>query len=195
MPYVLFFDTETTGRLPKHFNLDRDDKILPHLVQLSMITVSYEKDQYDVVNTNDMIIKPNGWNIPEEAANIHGITNEHALKFGLPLETAVQIFDSILSISTGIVCHNTEYDTRIMGIAYHRCGMQSNKIYSVRSKCTMKSATNVCKLPGKYGFKYPTLTETYKHFFKKEFEGAHDSLNDVRACLDVYKSLKKIGAI
>ena len=42
---------------------------------------------------------------------------------------------------------------------------------------------------GMTGYKRPSLTETYRHFFGRDFDGAHDAMADVRACRDVYFAL------
>ena len=39
-----------------------------------------------------------------------------------------------------------------------------------------------CKIPGKYGYKWPTLSELHLKLFDFDFEGAHDALLDVKAC-------------
>jgi len=58
------------------------------------------------------------------------------------------------------------------------------------SFCTMKAMTGVCKLPGMYDdYKWPKLTEAYRHCYGKEMEGAHDALADVRGCAEVYRWL------
>ena len=59
--------------------------------------------------------------------------------------------------------------------------------------CTMKSSTNLCRLPGRYGnFKWPKLTELYKFLFNEEMEGAHDAMVDVRATRKCYYRLKEV---
>jgi DNA polymerase-3 subunit epsilon len=68
--------------------------------------------------------------------------------------------------------------------------------------CTMLKAIDVVKCPptekmrraGRTGFKNPNLAETYRHFFGRDFEGAHDAMADVRACRDVFFELRKLDA-
>ena len=61
--------------------------------------------------------------------------------------------------------------------------------------CTKESSTDVLKLPGKYGYKWPTLAEAYRHYTGEEIEGAHDALVDTEACLAVYRGLVQEGIV
>ena len=45
-----------------------------------------------------------------------------------------------------------------------------------------EATTEYCQLPGKYGYKWPTLSELHIKLFGEDFEGGHDALEDVKAC-------------
>ena len=45
-----------------------------------------------------------------------------------------------------------------------------------------------------YGFKWPKLTEAFRHFIGKDMEGAHDALADVRGCAAVFFAFEKMEA-
>ena len=73
----LIFDTETTG-LPRDFNAPLDQfNNWPRLVQLAWQIHDSEGKLIDVQN---YIIKPEGFNIPINAQEIHGISTEIAQK-------------------------------------------------------------------------------------------------------------------
>lgn len=61
--------------------------------------------------------------------------------------------------------------------------------------CTMKSATDYCKLPGKKGFKAPRLSELHQVLFGTDFDHAHNALADVEATARCFWELKKRGVI
>ncbi len=46
-------------------------------------------------------------------------------------------------------------------------------------KCTMPSATNFCRLPGRYGYKWPALPALHRKRFNQTFEGARQALAGV----------------
>ena len=83
----LFFDTETTG-LPKRYDAPSSDleNWSCRLVQLSWLM---EDDSKTLLSKGDLIIKPDGFEIPKQASDVHGITTEMALEKGVDLKKAV----------------------------------------------------------------------------------------------------------
>jgi len=96
-----------------------------------------------------------------------------------------------------LVCHNFGFDSLMLKVAAHRSGMIGEVVLDtleVKSNfCTMLKSTQLCKIPGPYGYKWPKLEELYKFLFNKSFEGAHDALNDVLATRRCYYELKRLG--
>ena len=86
---LLFFDTETTG-LPKDWNAPVSNlDNWPRLVQLAWQTFN---SNGDLIEEHEYIIKPEGFSIPEEASNIHKITNEKAIENGESLKKILSLF-------------------------------------------------------------------------------------------------------
>lgn len=193
MPLVTFFDTESTGLLPKTFEIDKIDK-LPHIVQVAAILVDIA--DYKEYGSFDLLVKPNGYEIPESSTKIHGITKDMAEKDGVGLSHAMNLFDSFVQKSAGIVAHNVEFDSRMMVISYIRVGMNPDVIWKKAKKCTMRASKDICRLPGKFkDYKWPKLMEAHEILLGETFEGAHNALHDIRACIRIYKHLKGINAI
>lgn len=184
----LFFDTETTG-LPD-FNKRARDPAQPHIVQLAAMLID---DGGRAVEEHNVIIKPDGWTIPTEASDVHGITNEIA-QCGIPERTAAALLLEMVRKASEIVAHNIQFDKFIARIAMRRFELMTDAEdqwwKQLPTFCTMKAMTSVCKLPGPFGFKWPKLQEAHKHAFGTEFDGAHDALADVRACHRVYQWIK-----
>lgn len=183
---ILAFDTETTGKA--NFKLLPDHPSQPRLVQIGAILVDSSREVRAEIN---LIVKPEGFSIPEEASRVHGITTEVADLWGLPLRTVLIVFSSLIHKANTIVAHNLDYDSIVMRGEWKRAEMGTLFTESHRPFCTMKASTEICKLPGPYGFKWPTLQEAHQHFFQKPFEGAHDAMADVRACLAIYYKLQE----
>jgi len=185
---LLFFDTETTGKADFKAPLIHPSQ--PHLVQLDAILTD---DAFNVRGAANLIVKPEGYTIPKEASDIHGITQEIADKFGVDRETVLSVFSQLAKQATVFVAHNFSFDHLIMSTLSYRVTNARGRFSHLADGafCTMQAMTPICKLPGNYGnFKWPKLQEAYKHAFGKEFEGAHDAMADVRACLELYKWLK-----
>lgn len=70
---ITFFDTETTSKAD--FRSPPDAPHQPRLVQFAALLCD---DAGEEVSSVSIIIKPNGFTIPEEASKIHGITTEIA---------------------------------------------------------------------------------------------------------------------
>jgi DNA polymerase III epsilon subunit-like protein len=185
----LFFDTETTG-LPKRWNAPVTDlDNWPRLVQLAWLL--YDSRDQEIKSANRIIV-PEGFVIPTEASDVHGITTQRASDEGIDLTDALNEFSSALDDTEYLIAHNISFDEMIIGAEFLRKDI-SNQLAKVPKICTMKTTTNICKIPGQYGFKWPNLTELHQHLFSKGFDNAHDALADVRACADCFFELKKSG--
>ena len=104
----LFFDTETTG-LPKNYNAPSSDldNWSPRLVQLGWIMQNEDKR---ILSQANFIIKPEGFEIPKESSDVHGITTERALAEGEDLKKIVYMFLGAARLADVIVGHNISYE-------------------------------------------------------------------------------------
>ena len=189
--FYLFFDTETTG-LPVDYNAPSSNlSNWPRMVQLSWIITDGSGKE---LRTGDYIIKPKGFTIPLTASSLNGITTERANKDGFDLEIVLSLFLADLNLSKVIVGHNIDFDKKIVGAELIRTGKE-DIIASKKSICTMKESVSFCKLPGRYGFKYPTLQDLHFKLFGCSFDGAHDSANDVSATVKCFWKMKSLGVL
>lgn len=187
----LFFDTETTG-LPRNYNAPLSDlNNWPRLVQLAWVV--YDNKEEKIAGEN-FIIKPEGFIIPEQASNVHGITTERALVEGEDLNQVLGQFAQAIEEAKILVAHNMSFDEKIMGAEFLRKNVQHGLFDTVRV-CTKEESTDYCRLPGNYGYKWPRLDELHIKLFGKNFEGAHDALADVEACARCFFELARRGVI
>lgn len=193
---AIFFDLETQG-LPL-FSEPSEDPRQPHVVQLAAILV--DLDTRKQLASLDLTITPNGWEIPDDVAKIHGITNEHARTVGVPEKLALQVFVELWYRADVRIAHNSSFDERIVRIALKRydVGCDADVWKAGQSECTQLLATPLLKLPptakmraaGRMHFKSANLGEAYKHFTGNELVGAHSAMVDVQACISVYFAIK-----
>ncbi|MCM5663768.1 3'-5' exonuclease [Galbibacter mesophilus] len=188
----LFFDTETTG-LPNNFNAPITDlDNWPRMVQLAYILTDNRGNK---ISTGNFLIKPKDYSIPISSTNIHGISNESAIKNGYDISKALNIFCSIIEKADFLISHNFDFDEKILGAELLR-----NKIYNPIPKkhkiCTMKKTTNLCAINnGSKGYKWPKLSDLYYKLFKDDFYGAHNAENDVEALTKCFWELRKLKKI
>lgn len=187
----LFFDTETTG-IPKGGH----DARIVQLAALLTDNTGAEKARMNV------IVKPDGWVIPKEASDIHGISTEHAMRQGLPIAMVIDKFHDLAEHAEVFVAHNMPFDHgRYIREAVNGLGLL-DATFGKQGHCTMTQAHDLVKCPPtdmmiKWGrgnqFKKPNLQECHVHFFGEKFDGAHDALADVIACKDIFFAMNPQG--
>lgn len=190
----LFFDTETTGFPRRDLPLDHERQ--PRLVQLACILA--EDDGTERASLS-LIVRPDGWSIPPEAAAIHGIDDALAERAGVPLDAALRLLLGMARQASLVVAHNVAFDVDVTTIALTQARQPdaATELGAMPRACTMKMATPILNLPPTdrmlaAGFskpKAPKLAECIRHFFDEDLVGAHDALVDVRACARVYHHL------
>ncbi len=183
----LFFDTETTGIPLNYKALASDLRNWPRLVQLAWVLTDAQANEFSAA---EYIVKPEGFVIPKVAAKIHGITTERAQRTGVELQSVLAAIVASIQKASVLVAHNMQFDEKVLGAGLLRSS-QPNLVASKDRRCTMQSATKYCRLPGPYGYKWPTLEELHLKLFNEPFEGAHQALVDVRACARCYFELKR----
>ncbi len=187
----LFFDTETTG-LPRDWNAPVSDiHNWPRMMQIAWILCDARGNH---IESQDFIIKPGGYTIPEDASDIHGITTEMAVDKGENLRSVLLKFNKMLHKADVAVAHNIGFDEKIVGAEFLREEMY-NKIDSMKKLCTMQAATEYCKIFGPNGYKWPKLSELHIKLFGESFEEAHDASVDISATERCFWEMRRIGII
>lgn len=191
-PVYLFFDTETTG-IPRDYQAScTDTDNWPRLVQLGWILTDA---QGNTLNEGNRIVRPEGFIIPTQASDVHGITTERALAEGLEFREVMLEFYQDLYRCTQLVGHNIHFDLKVMGAEYYRLGYDYRCMIARPSTCTMQATIEFCNIPGHYGPKWPRLQELYVKLFGREFEGAHDAMADIRATRECFFELQRLGIL
>jgi len=190
---ALVFDTETTGMV--RWRQPPEDPSQPDLIQLGMLLV--DTADWSVRARHCALVQlAEGVRIDPGARAAHGISEEECARFGVPAVVACSLFNHLCMQSDLIVAHNMSFDQSVMQTALHRLGKKPDRMQGRRLVCTKEAATDVLKLPGKYGsYKWPTLAEAYLHFTGSELVGAHDALVDTEACLAIFRSLVESGVV
>jgi DNA polymerase-3 subunit alpha len=179
-PMYLIFDTETTG-LPKRWGAPiSDTDNWPRCIQIAW---QLHDEMGKLIEHQDYLIQPDGFNIPYDAERIHGISTELAQAEGIPLADVLEKFNIALSKAKFIVGQNLGFDVNIMGCEFYRLGVDSPmSVMPILDTCTEITAS-LLRLPGGRGgkFKLPTLTELHNYLFQVPFAEAHNATADVEA--------------
>lgn len=188
----LFNDTETNGllrwgkgpeeqtTLPLEIAAILEDDAMPGRRQYLVTLLNWELDGIE-------------FEVPEAASAINGITKEMCLKYGHRPSSVWPMFALMLDKADQYVAHNTEFDWQVLRIWAHRCGDNLRGL-GLQQYCTMKSSTELCRLPSPKGsYKWPKLGELYQHLFKTTFADAHGAMADCMAARKCFVELRRLG--
>lgn len=189
---ALIFDTETTGMV--QFRQPPEHPSQPDLIQLGMLLVDLE-DWKPRARHSLLVQLREGARIEPAAFEAHGLSEADCARYGVPASVACSLFNQACLQADVIVAHNLSFDVSIMKTALFRLGSKPHRFDGRQLICTKEASTDVLKLPGNYGYKWPTLAEAYRHYTGLEIEGAHDALVDTEACLEVFRGLVQEGVV
>ncbi|MDH4091575.1 MAG: DNA polymerase III subunit alpha [Cyclobacteriaceae bacterium] len=184
----LIFDTETTG-LPHNKTAPITDiDNWPRLVQIAW---QLHDTHGNLLSRRNHIIKPDGFDIPFKAEQIHGISTKRALEEGRDIKEVLSDFVADLAKSSLLIGHNIEFDINIIGAEFIRQKLDTGKFLALAKLDTGLSSIEFCQLPGGVGgrLKMPTLLELHTKLFNKDFGDAHDASHDVAATARIYFGL------
>jgi DNA polymerase III epsilon subunit-like protein len=189
----VFFDTETTG-IPLDHNAPASDvNNWPRVVQIAWTLIDSEGRE---LRSQAFIVRPDGFEIPLGASRIHGITTERARSDGVDIALALGEFSRDVSDAHALVAHNVQFDERVVSAEFYRAGHKQSPLKGKDLRCTMRSSTDFCRLPGgRRGFKWPTLDQLHRILFGASFGMSHNATADVRACVKCYFELQRRGVI
>ena len=181
--HILFLDTETTG-LPSRWNAPYNE--WPRMVSLAYMLC---EEDGKVIDQMELIIKPDGYEIPKEASYIHGITTEEAQAKGNDIQMVLIQLATMVELADLVVFHNSSFDTSIISGEQIRAGWKPEELIHNNPKifCTKEKSTTILKIPSGRGgaWNWPSLAELCK-FCGVENKGAHNALNDVIATKECY---------
>ncbi len=175
---LICFDTETTG-------LDVQKE---HIIQLSL--VKFDTDTWQTIDQRDWYILPEGeFTIPAEAEAVHHISKEFLLKHGVSLRS---VYDDLIAFTNGcdfLSYNGNGYDAPILHYNLKRLGLDfafdGRTWYDALLLERIHTAGQVDENGEKL---HNNLTAAYTRYYGHPFEGAHNSLDDVRATIEVFKA-------
>jgi DNA polymerase III alpha subunit (gram-positive type) len=182
----LFLDVETTGLIDEY---ETDPAMIPRIVTISWLVYNKSRERIDEKN---YLIRCDGFRIPEDATNIHGITTEYSLENGVDLLPVLCELKQTIDDNKYTIAHNAEYDLLIIKGEFYRQKIKFN-LKKLNKICTMLSSIEYCKLPSCYNneYKYPKLSELYIKITGNEIINAHRSSTDTAVCAECFFYLLK----
>jgi DNA polymerase-3 subunit alpha len=190
----LIFDTETTG-VPHNKTAPLTDlENWPRLVQLAW---QLHDKSGKLLSIQNFIVKPEGFDIPFKAEQVHGISTSRALAEGHDLLTVLKAFQKDLKNAELLVGHNIEFDINIIGAEFLRKTIDPKSFLDAAKIDTGIVSIDYCQLAGGIGgkLKMPRLVELHQKLFSKDFGDAHDASYDVAATARCFFGLIKVKVV
>ncbi len=153
------FDIETTG-----LQVTKD-----RIVQIAALKIHPNGKQEEL----NLVVNPE-MKIPQEVIDIHGITNELALKSPTFRELAEEI-KAFFGDSDLAGYNSNKFDIPVLAEEFLRVGIAFD--------LTQRAFIDVQNIFHK--MEQRTLVAAYKFYCKKNLENAHDAMNDTRATWEV----------
>lgn len=164
MKNIVAFDVETTG-----IDTSKD-----FVIQLS--AVKFDKDFNEVGMMNFYVLPTSDFEIRTEAQEKHGLDKSFIIENGTPLAIAGKEFLDFIEGCDLLSYNGNSFDVKILSKDLRSVGLDFPL-----DKTFYDSLLLETKL-------FPrTLDATYKKYTGKDLEGAHNSLNDVYATIEVFK--------
>jgi len=212
--YVLVFDVETTGLIPKQARGALHPIPIteyPYIIQFAFVL--YDMIDQRVVYMFDSYVKmPDLVAIPEKVSELTGIHKLMCQMRGRPIMECLNVFTEAYKMADCVVAHNIEFDQEmvLIEIERNRAEIMSRapqvsilfqsvheRVRNLEKYCTMKNGTSICNLvtvsesgrPPRQ--KWPKLGELYACLFDGEkVDGLHNAMVDVKACLKCYMKMR-----
>jgi DNA polymerase III epsilon subunit-like protein len=175
---LVCFDTETTG-------LDVQKE---YIIQLSL--VKFDTETWEKTDTRDWYILPEGpFTIPAEAEAVHHISKDFLLEHGVSLRS---VYDDLVAFTEGcdmLSYNGNGYDAPILYYNLKRLGLRFEFEGRVWYDALLLERMHTAGMVDEKGDKLQNnLTSAYTRYYGHPFEGAHNSLDDVLATIEVFKA-------
>ncbi|MCX2741180.1 3'-5' exonuclease [Pontibacter anaerobius] len=187
--FILFIDTETTGK-PLDWDAPySDDNSWPYSIQIAWEV--YNKEGLQLKSENHYIYEPE-LQISETSGKIHGITPEFLQAHGKERKQVLSLLAQDLEqYQPLVVGHFMQLDYHMLGVGFHRAKL-SNPLLQLPTFCTMNASAKFLLDPRQH---FLRLGELYERLFQEPLLQQHDAAVDVKATAACFFRLAEQGDI
>lgn len=191
MNEVVFYKPETTGFI-KH-GAPSDDPDQPHICQLSAL--KFDVDTGKLLDSLTIkAIKPDGWDIPEGAAKIHGLTTDQAIQSDVSESDAIAEFITFAG-DCKLAAFGSGFNKRVIRIATKRfCSEEVQEHWNDpgRHVCVQQEVKPVMDQRGFNG--KVSMASAFEFFTGMALQPPFNAQTNVEACMEVYFSVNPVDA-
>ena len=189
MKYAVI-DTENTGLF--NYREPANAEGQPRLASLAAIALN---EDLTVESEGQWFVRPDGWKMPAAATEIHGLTTEHLLEVGQPVQKVLEHYTDLIERGYVIAAWNAQHDLKQLRAELRRADLP-DRFEETPNTCLMRASTDICCIPHptRRGFKFPKLQEACDHF-GVELADAHTALGDCKAATEILRILHARDAL
>lgn len=181
-------DTETTGLTRLSFANKLNYKKWPRMVQIAWALI----DDGGIARHDNAIIRPDGFEIPKQATQIHGITHELALTGGEDLDQQLKTLNHVMQEADTVIAHNLSFDLGVIESEALRLDYKMQ--IPDKRYCTVQLGRSYLRQAhGRKQGGYPKLGDLYETLFGFSYGRKHNAQTDVIACCHIFTRLKQLG--
>ncbi len=189
MPHYLVVDCEASGLFA--WDQPADAPGQPRVAQIGLIFVSHD---FKIEAEHEFLIKPEGWEMSEEASKVTGLTTEYLKDHGGPIADALALYNAGIDARRVVVGHNVDYDKKCLRAENRRSGFD-DRYMQTRSLDLMAATRNIVNALDKRGrIKNAKLDEACT-FFGIDQPSAHSALADAHSAYQIMLKLVELGAL
>lgn len=197
MGLLLFTDVETHDNRSKAMEKEpAESEGQPRIAALSYILC--DEKSGGVLASYYAMVRPDGWTMQAGAYVVNGLDMDTLLRRGLPIYGVIASIADVLALGESepltMVAHGLRFDHKTIRGELARA--EFPKFYETTKRfCTMTSSVKQVGLfqEGTRRPKWPSLLETYQHYFAKAPGGQHNAFQDAMACRMIYFEKRKRG--
>lgn len=197
MGLLLFTDVETNDMRSKAMEkAPAEAEGQPRIAALAYILC--DEASGTVIGNYSAMVRPDGWTMGAEAYAVNGLDMDTLLRRGLPIYGVIAAVADVLALGESepltLVAHGLQFDHKTIRGELRRADFP--KFYETTKRfCTMTSSVKQVGLfqDGTRRPKWPSLPETYQHYFGKPVTGHHSAFTDTFACKAIYFEKLKRG--
>lgn len=183
----LVIDTETNGLFD--FKKPADDPSQPRLASLAMI---WADDQGHETDRMMLYVKPDGWQMTDEATEVNGLTTEFLEEHGKPIDMVLGIYTRNVKAGLAVAAFNAQFDCKMMRGELRRAGMDD--LFTVtHNTCLMRGlkpyAAQGLQVKGGGFVKLSVACE----FFGIQSVSPHDAMSDAADARELLEILIRDG--
>lgn len=165
----LIFDTETNGLL-------KDGPV--YIREIAWLLLD---ENFDVINQEEYLIKPDGWGLPSNSF-FTNVDLQPNIDKGVSIKYALLKFFIDMQRCKFLIAHNLPFDAEVVTQECKRNGIRGEN--RPERVCTMELGKSI--VPSNHK---PRLGELYEYLFKTKFTTLHTASLDAQKCAEIFKHL------